>query len=77
MSLEAEFCGLCQRCGSAYLAVSLRGRTATLPTCDCKEETLRNMLFAVLNVLERELEQPRLDLARQEIREFITEFDDE
>lgn len=77
MNLHGELDGVCYRCGSSRLVVSIRDRRAILPTCQCKEETLRNMLNTILNVLERELNEPRYNLAREELKEFINEFEEE
>lgn len=77
MQVEAGFEGNCHRCGSARMIIEVQRRRAILPTCQCKEETLQNMLNSIINVLDRELHQPLYEQARQELREFITEFDDE
>lgn len=77
MNLHGELDGVCHRCGASRLAISLRDRRAVLPTCGCRDETLHNMLNAILNVLEREITEPVYEQARQELKDFITEFDDE
>lgn len=76
INLQAELDGVCHRCGSSRMTLTIRDRKATIPTCRCKEETLTNMLNAILVVLDRELNEPRYEQAREELREFITEFDD-
>lgn len=77
MMLEAQLDGVCHRCGSSRMVLTIRDRRAYIPTCDCKSETLTNMLNAIFNVLDRELNEPRYQAAAEELASFINEFSDE
>jgi hypothetical protein len=68
--------GNCARCGSSRIILEVNRRRAVLPTCQCKEEALQNMLNAIVRVLDRELYEPMYEEARQELKEFIKEFDE-
>lgn len=77
MNLVAELDGVCHRCGSSRLSLSIRDRQCYLPTCNCKQETLNNMLNAILNALDTVVNEPRYDEAKLELASFIEEFGDD
>lgn len=76
MFVDAQLEGNCARCGSTRMVLEANRRRVTLPTCNCKEETLRNTINAVLDILEREITEPWADQARMELQQYITEFDE-